>query len=244
MNRLVPENERHMNIPLTESGGSLLRQIIFSEIPMIRAFGIISTAQINGATVATADKTTLLDEQIGKQLDRGNYPFFQAKRICDNFINPFFIMNIDKKSMMNLCKKYDQGSVIWATVESEQSVTFNILDPGGNVHGIKKMAVSAHDENAVIISVDGPTFTTPLFDETSDMAIEILRCNINHNQLSYSFDDIKKLNITEPLVYDINRIYKFNKCESSLEPSRAMWVRRGIMNDILLQLQNTFADLN
>jgi uncharacterized membrane protein YeiH len=70
--------ERHMNIPLTASGGSLLRQIIFSEIPMIRAFGIVSTAQTNGATVVTADKTALLDEQLCKQLDRGNYPSFQA----------------------------------------------------------------------------------------------------------------------------------------------------------------------
>ena len=69
---------------------------------MIRAFGIISTAQINGATVATADKTELLDEQLGNNLSSGNYSHFQAKRICDNFINPFFIMNIDKKSMMNL----------------------------------------------------------------------------------------------------------------------------------------------
>jgi hypothetical protein len=236
--------ERHMNIPLTASGGSLLRQIIFSEIPMIRAFGIISTTPSNGATVVTADKTALLDEQLCKQLDRGNYPSFQAKRICDKFINPFFIMNIDKKSMISLCKKYDQGSVIWATVESEQSITFNILDSIGNVHGIRKLAVPAHDENAVIITVDGQTFEIPLFDETSDTAIEILRCNVNPNQLSYSFDDIKKLNITEPLVYDINRIYKFNKCESGLEPSRATWVRRGITNDILHQLQNTFADLN
>ena len=101
----------------TASGYSRLMRVLKGNVPTIFTFGIIAADNPQGQTLTPEENNKLqqdmrdaLKNQFGYIQHRGHYGAFEK---------PFFIMNIAKKTLIELAQSFNQRAVIFGTVDHE-----------------------------------------------------------------------------------------------------------------------------
>ena len=209
-----------MNFIITESSDDFLRQIITGSIPRINTFGIV---------LGGNDK---FDDELDATLRRGNFAFIQYRSAR---YNPFIIFNIDKDTLLDLCQAHEMNSVISATVTPNKWVDFIMMKSNGTE--ISRKILVRTESGLIKLNANGGNFTIPIFD--FQCHLDVSRTNLtNPNRISYTMNEINRLNMTDELSADLKRILEMNRMESVT--GHAQWLRNGINLKVLHGLHAIF----
>jgi hypothetical protein len=215
-----------MNFIITHSGDDFLRQIITGSIPRINTVGIV---------LGGNDK---FDDELDATLRRGNYAFIQY---CSARNNPFIIFNIDKDTLLDLCRMHKMNFIISATVTPNKWIDFILMESDGTEIAHKMAMLTG--SGLIKLKVNMNDFTIPIFDFQGHL--DVSRTNLdNPNRISYTMNEINRLNMPVELSADLRRIIKMNRCDESDTTGHAQCLRRGIFLKVLHGLHAIFAQQN
>ena len=148
------------------SGFPRLMQIMTGQVPTIHTFGIMS--------VDNPMKQALTPEQNNKRRvefkeymkHQALYGYVEHGGQYEVYEHAFFIPNINRKTLINFGKQYEQESVIFGTVDREnEKVVFELIY-GDTVGSMREVVLSINDEQKDYYSIcKGRKFQIPFFDE-------------------------------------------------------------------------------
>jgi hypothetical protein len=210
---------------INESGFPRIYNILRGLVPTVKSVGFISAENPYGKQASDvfneeATKklaTTLRNLNLGFKMVLGQYGQEE---------NTFFIPNITKHELMNLCNTFQQESVIFGEKSENgeyDGMTFQMIytdNRFGQVVGERKVFINMQDADDFYTNVNGRKFQIPFFDSSHSDSTFFPNSGV-----------IKKESVDESVVSLIN-----NQIDLIFESDRtphSRWINRGYLNKLL-----------
>jgi hypothetical protein len=232
---------------LSESGKSRLLQILNGAVPNIWTFGIITAENPMGQSLPK-DENIVLNKKLESYLRSGNFGFFKIIGKFGNVENPFFINNINLKTLLKLGITYQQESFIYGEKSfSKDNIPYtvfyyyeqghakdcnNIKTGDGKFKKVSERYIyqSREDADDFYSEYKGKKFIIPFFDDSATG-------KLIGGKLSFENKDLKtpELKLLAEEIIDMQKDYARRLIG---DDGYSSWGLRGHINLKISELRN------
>jgi len=207
---------------LEMSGYVRLRHILSGSIPTIDTFGIV-TAENPQSDKLPDDENKRRNVELEAEIKRGNYGYQQIKGRYGNYENPYFINNINRQDVVELGIKWDQETIIWGEVSSDDKGKLRIY----MIYCFKNNELVRNanlylkgDTKDNYSEFKGRKFIVPFYDDD----YEIEESKISMKYLTYK-EDLPKDESVDILIEKIDNFRK--RAVDEKRNLKSKWLARG-----------------
>jgi hypothetical protein len=108
---------------IVEHGYTRLMQIMMGEVPKINSFAILTAENSFGISLDKI-KNQKRNNDLKERLDSSGFGYRQIKGKYNNWEDPFFVINIQLKPLLNLGRMFKQDSVIYGEIKKDKEIKF------------------------------------------------------------------------------------------------------------------------
>jgi hypothetical protein len=230
LRKLVQEEiEIKQKKQLLESGYARVANIMRGLVPKIKTFGIITAENPHGKYIDKSENKER-NRELVKDLKNMNLGFHKVAGKYGTKENSFMVINIKKKELMELGKKYQQESVIYGEKmrdDQYDGMNFQMIntdDKYGAIMGEQKVFVKKDDAENYYSEVKGRKFQIPFFDEEYQKAL-FKGGYVDKNAMKeHNLEEIININKTVDKILEDGRTAK------------SCWVNRGYVKNMVKKI--------
>lgn len=236
--KFIDESEEEFK----ESNVRSVLQVLKGLTPRIRTIGFI-TAQNPMGKEASAEFNKAANLKLSKILRDGQYGYRPVKgKYGGNPEDTFMVHNISKSFLLELCKNFNQESIIFAE-KTEDGMRFEMVLYTGEVIGIRQVFIDRDNADDFYSKYKGKKFQIPFFNIDAGDDTELDYADAKYDDGGRRMVGVNKVKTKiDGKEYDadadkINEIERLQE-EALTQTGHSAYVKRGLIKSLLKKIIN------